>query len=61
MEELLDILLTNQNISEKDRRKKLKQVIFIMQYIAVPDISGGSTTPHFLPVHTYNNPTQGRV
>lgn len=33
MEELLDILLTNQNISEKDRRKKLKQ--FQTQY---PDI-----------------------
>lgn len=33
MEELLDILLTNQNISEKDRRKKLKQ--FQKQY---PDI-----------------------
>lgn len=26
MEELLEILLTDQNISEKDRRKKLKQV-----------------------------------
>ncbi|XP_071388057.1 DEP domain-containing protein 1A-like [Centroberyx affinis] len=33
MEELLEILLTNQNISEKDRRKKLKQ--FQKQY---PDI-----------------------
>ncbi|XP_026179548.1 DEP domain-containing protein 1A isoform X2 [Mastacembelus armatus] len=33
MEELLDILLTDQNISEKDRRKKLKQ--FQKQY---PDI-----------------------
>ena len=26
MEELLELLLTNQNMSEKDRRKKLKQV-----------------------------------
>lgn len=26
MEELLEILVTDQNISEKDRRKKLKQV-----------------------------------
>lgn len=26
MEELLEILLTDQNMSEKDRRKKLKQV-----------------------------------
>lgn len=26
MEELLEMLLTDQNISEKDRRKKLKQV-----------------------------------
>ena len=26
MEELLEMLLTNQNMSEKDRRKKLKQV-----------------------------------
>lgn len=35
MEELLEILLTDQNISEKDRRKKLKQ--FQKQY---PDIYG---------------------
>lgn len=32
MEELLEILLTDQNINEKDRRKKLKQVMEEQQF-----------------------------